>query len=34
MSEINNFKVFILCKIMWYDVVLIYQLLNGVIIDN
>jgi hypothetical protein len=34
MSEINHFKVFELCKIMWHGVVIIYQLLNDVKIDN
>jgi hypothetical protein len=34
MSEINHFKVFELCKIMWHDVVIICQLLNDVKIDN
>jgi hypothetical protein len=30
MSEINYFKVFVLCKIMWHDVVVICPLLNDV----
>jgi hypothetical protein len=34
MSEINHFKNFVLCKIMWHDVVMICQLLNDVIVDN
>jgi hypothetical protein len=34
MSEINYFKVFVLCKIMWYDVVVICQLLDDVAVDN
>jgi hypothetical protein len=34
MSEINNFKVFILCKIMWHDIVMIWQLMNDMIIDG
>jgi hypothetical protein len=34
MSGINHFKVFVLCKIMWHDVVVIYQLLDDVAIDN
>jgi hypothetical protein len=34
MSEINHFKVFVLYKIMWHDVVVIYQLLDDVSIDN
>jgi hypothetical protein len=34
MSEINHFKVFALCKIMWHDVVVICQLLDDVAIDN
>jgi hypothetical protein len=34
MSEINHFKVFILCKIMWHDVVVIWQLVDGVKVNN
>jgi hypothetical protein len=34
MSEINHFKVFILCKIMWCDIVVICQLLDDVTVDN
>jgi hypothetical protein len=34
MSEINHFKFFILCKIMWHDVVMICQLLDDVAVDN
>jgi hypothetical protein len=34
MSEINHFKNFVPCKIMWHNVVVICQLLNGVILDN
>jgi hypothetical protein len=34
MSEINHFKSFVLCMIMWYDVVAIYQLLDNVTADN
>jgi hypothetical protein len=34
MSEINHFKVFVLYKIMWHDVVVICQLLNDVALDN
>jgi hypothetical protein len=34
MSEINHFKIFILCKIMWHDVVMICQLLDDVVVDN
>jgi hypothetical protein len=34
MSEINYFKVFILCKIMWHDVVVICPLLDDVSVDN
>jgi hypothetical protein len=30
MSEINHFKKFVLYKIMWHDVVVIYQLLDDV----
>jgi hypothetical protein len=30
MGEINHIKFFVLCKIMWYDVVMIYLLLNDV----
>jgi hypothetical protein len=33
-SEINHFKVFVLCKIMWHDVVVIYQLLDDMTFDN
>jgi hypothetical protein len=32
MSDINHFKKFILYKIMWHDVVVIY--LDDVVIDN
>jgi hypothetical protein len=31
MNEINHF---ILCKIMWHNVVMIYQLLDDVAVDN
>jgi hypothetical protein len=34
MSEINHSKKFVLYKIMWYDVVVIWHLLDDVIIDN
>jgi hypothetical protein len=34
MSEINHFKVFILYNIMWHYVVVIYQLMNDVTVDN
>jgi hypothetical protein len=34
MSEINLFKVFTLCKIMWHYVVVIWQLVDDVIVDN
>jgi hypothetical protein len=34
MSGINHFKVFVLCKIMWHDVVVICQLLADVTLDN
>jgi hypothetical protein len=34
MSEINYLKVFVLCKIMWHDIVVIYQLLDDVTVDN
>jgi hypothetical protein len=34
MSEINHFKVFLLCKIMWHDVVVICQLFDDVALDN
>jgi hypothetical protein len=34
MSEINYFKVFVLCMIMWHDAVMIYQLLDDVTVDN
>jgi hypothetical protein len=34
MSEINHFKVFVLHKIMWHDIVVIYQLLDDVAVDN
>jgi hypothetical protein len=34
MREVNHFKVFILCKIMWHDVVMICQLLDDVALDN
>jgi hypothetical protein len=34
MSEINRFNNFILCKIMWHDVVMIYQLLDDVTVNN
>jgi hypothetical protein len=30
MSEINHFKKFVLYKIMWHDVVVIYQLVDDV----
>jgi hypothetical protein len=34
MREINHFKKFVLCNIMWYNIVLIYQLLDNVTVDN
>jgi hypothetical protein len=34
MSEINYFKKFILYTIMLYDIVVIYQLLDDVAVDN
>jgi hypothetical protein len=34
MNENSHFKVFVLCKIMWHDVVVIYQLLDDVEVDN
>jgi hypothetical protein len=34
MSKISHFKVFVLCRIMWHDVVTIYQLLDDVAVDN
>jgi hypothetical protein len=34
MSEINHFKKFVLYKIMWHDVVVIYQLLDDVAVAN
>jgi hypothetical protein len=34
MSEINYFKVFVVCKIMWRNVVMICQLLDNVAVDN
>ncbi len=34
MSKINYFKVFVLCRIMWHDVVMIRQLLDDVAVDN
>jgi hypothetical protein len=34
MSKINYFKAFMLYNIMWYDVVMIYQLLDNIVIDN
>jgi hypothetical protein len=34
MSEINHLKAFVLYKIMWYDITVIYQLLNDVAVDN
>jgi hypothetical protein len=34
MSEINYFKVFVLCKIMWHDVVVIWQMVDGVEVSN
>jgi hypothetical protein len=34
MSDINQFKVFVLYNIMWYDVVMIYQLADDVTVDN
>jgi hypothetical protein len=33
-SEINHFKAFVLCKIMWRDVVVICQLLNDMAVGN
>jgi hypothetical protein len=34
MREINHFKFLIVCKIIWYNVVMIYQLLDDVTLDN
>jgi hypothetical protein len=34
MSEINHFKVFILCKVMWHDIMMICQMLDDVAVDN
>jgi hypothetical protein len=34
MSEINYFKIFVLCKIMWYDVVMIWHLMDNVAVGN
>jgi hypothetical protein len=34
MSEINHFKKFILCKIMWHDVMMICPLLDYVAVDK
>jgi hypothetical protein len=34
MSKINHFNFFVLCKFMWYDVVVIYQWLDDVAADN
>jgi hypothetical protein len=34
MCKINYFKFFVLCKIMWYDVVVISQLLDDVTVNN
>jgi hypothetical protein len=34
MSEINHFKVFILCKIMWHNAPVICQLLCDVLIHD
>jgi hypothetical protein len=34
MSVINHFEIFILCKIMWHDVVVIRQLVDDVVVDN
>jgi hypothetical protein len=34
MSEINHLKIFVLCKIMCHDVVVICQLLDDMIVDN
>jgi hypothetical protein len=34
MSEINHFKIFVLCKIMLYHVGMIYQLLDNIPLDN
>jgi 1,2-phenylacetyl-CoA epoxidase catalytic subunit len=34
MSEINHYKKFVLCKIMWHDVVVIWHLVDHVAIDN
>jgi hypothetical protein len=34
MSEINYFKKFVLYKIMCHDVVVIYQLLGDIVVDN
>jgi hypothetical protein len=34
MSKMNHFKVFVLCRIMWHDVVVISQLLDDVVADN
>jgi hypothetical protein len=34
MSEINHFKFFVLYKIIWHDVVVIWQLVDDVAVDN
>jgi hypothetical protein len=34
MSKINHFKVFVLCRIMWHDAVVIYQLVHDVAVGN
>jgi hypothetical protein len=34
MCEINHFKKIVLYKIMWHDVVVIYQLLDDMSLDN
>jgi hypothetical protein len=34
MSEINHFIFFVLCKIMWYDVVMICHLVDDVAIGG
>jgi hypothetical protein len=34
MSEINHFKFFILCKLMWHDVMLIWYLVDDVAVGG
>jgi hypothetical protein len=34
MNEINHFKIFVLYKIVWYVVVVIWLLVDDVIFDN